>query len=289
MKKRICNRYGVLLVLLFAACQRELAIQPEPPVERVPTAFQGVKTVALAGVSVAVVIDKPALPKVDVLLLFHGTVMYDSLILGAAQNTLEAFKRITDRSDLMFVSVAYPEQNLLMGDNLLHAEAALLWLKNAAESELGIEIGKIFLAGHSQGGYLAVRLNHLYETDGVVANAPGPLNLLYRCDLEERGVLPSGMACTIIRNTFGPTTTHPWAYHSRSLLAFTAIQKSPLLLVQGMNDSPIQMQNWPTLKQQLAACTACDSVQVLELLQAGHGALFERAEARPVYNGFLGR
>lgn len=289
MNYRFCSSCVFFLALLFSACQREAAIQPEPPVERVSTAFQGLKSVSMAGVSVDVVIDKPALPKVDVLLLFHGTVMFDSLILGAAQNTLEAFKRITDRSDLMFVSVAYPEQNLLMGDNLLHAEAALLWLKNAAADELGVEIGKIFLAGHSQGGYLAVRLNHLYEIDGVVANAPGPLNLLYRCDLEERGVIPSGITCTLIRNTFGPTTTHPWAYHSRSLLAFTAIQKSPLLLVQGMNDSPIQMQNWPIFKQQLAACTACDSVQLLEIPQAGHSALFERVEARPVYNAFLNR
>jgi hypothetical protein len=43
--------------------------------------------------------------------------------------------------------VVYPEENLLMGDNLRHCEAALMWLKNNASSELQIEIGKIFLGG----------------------------------------------------------------------------------------------------------------------------------------------
>jgi hypothetical protein len=275
------------LALLLVACNRE-TIQPNDlPRIKEPTAFQGVIQVGQGAIEVDLVIDKPALPKVDVLLLFHGTVSYDSLILAAATNTLTVFKNLTDRNNILFVSVAYPEENLLMGDNVLHAEAALLWVKNQAAVQLGVEIDRVFLAGHSQGGYLAVRLNHLYETDGVVANAPGPLNLILRCDLEERGLVPSSGVCESIRGLFGPTSTHPWAYHSRSLLAFTAIQKSRMLLVQGLNDSPIQMQSWPVFKQALQACTACAEVDVLEVSGVGHAALFENLAARIAFNAFI--
>ena len=46
---------------------------------------------------------------------------------------------------------------------------------------------KIFIAGHSQGGYLVTRLNTMHPTDKVVANCPGPLDFQYRCALEEAG------------------------------------------------------------------------------------------------------
>ena len=33
-----------------------------------------------------------------------------------------------------------------------------MWLKNNASQELGININKIFLAGHSQGGYMVAQI-----------------------------------------------------------------------------------------------------------------------------------
>ena len=79
---------------------------------------------------------------------------------------------------MMIVSVAYPQEKILFGDNIVQAEAALLWLKNKAGEELGATIKKIFLGGHSQGGYVVTRLNTMHKTNGVIANAPGPLNLV---------------------------------------------------------------------------------------------------------------
>lgn len=43
---------------------------------------------------------------------------------------------------MLLVSVAYPEENLLFGDNIHHAEAALLWMKNYAEATLGIKFNR---------------------------------------------------------------------------------------------------------------------------------------------------
>lgn len=76
--------------------------------------------------------------------MFHGTVNYDSEILLAAKNTLDSFKAILDNKNMMVISVAYPEENLLFGDNNRPCEAALLWLKNTAAAELGLKVKKIF-------------------------------------------------------------------------------------------------------------------------------------------------
>ena len=214
------------------------------------TAYRITKNISYSGFSVNVVIDKPQKDVVDVLIVYHGTVAFDNKILDAANNTLDGFKRILQRTDMMIVSVAYPEENLLMGDNLQHAEAALLWVKNNAAQELGVTVKKIFLAGHSQGGYLVTRLNTLHATNGVIANGPGPLNLVYRCELEENGQIQNSIACNLLQNAYGTTAANPDAYFQRSLLNFTKGFQSDILFVQGLNDSPIQMYSWPLFKQQ---------------------------------------
>jgi poly(3-hydroxybutyrate) depolymerase len=184
-------------------------------------AYQITETVSFNDVSVDVVIDKPIGNEFDVLMVFHGTVGYDSLILDAAYTTLNAFKNLLVDKNMLIISVVYPEENLLFGDNLQQCEAALLWLKNNAASELDISINKIFLAGHSQGGYLVTRLNTMHQTNGVIANAPGPLNLVYRCELEESGQIGSGQTCMLLNQFYGTTTENPDAYFQRSLLNFT--------------------------------------------------------------------
>ena len=72
--------------------------------------------------------------------------------------------------------MAYPQENLLFGDNIVQCEGFVM-VGNNASQELGITVNKIFLGGHSQGGYMVTRLNTMHQTHGVIANAPGPLNL----------------------------------------------------------------------------------------------------------------
>ena len=96
----------------------------------------------------------------------------------------------------------------------------MLWVKNQASQDLGITVNKIFLAGHSQGGYLVTRLNTMHQTNWVIANAPGPLDLLYRCQLEESGKIQASYSCDNLRNEYGSTSTNPNAYSQRSLLNF---------------------------------------------------------------------
>lgn len=233
------------------------------------------------------VIDKPALNEMDVLVVFHGTVLYDSAIMSAANNILDNFKDILERKNMMIVSVAYPGENLLLGDNILQAEAALLWVKNKASQDLNITVKKVFLAGHSQGGYLVTRLNTMHPTNGVIANAPGPLNLVYRCELEEKKQIQAGATCTKLKNVYGTTTNNTNAYFQRSLLNFTNGFKSDILFIQGLNDSPIQMYSWPAFKQDVMNCTNCKNSYFVEVAGEEHAALFTSATAKVEFNNFI--
>jgi len=273
--------FFLLSFICFSSCAKDNAT------EQYIDAYRVTQTISYNNIDVNVVIDKPPLNEVDVLLVFHGTVSYDFNLMTAANTTLDKFKGILDRSDMMIVSVAYPQENILFGDSIIQCEAALLWLKNNASQELGITVNKIFLGGHSQGGYMVTRLNTIHQTNGVIANAPGPLNLVYRCQLEENGQVQSSAVCTNLKNAYGTTSNNPNAYFQRSLLNFTNDFKSDILFVQGLDDSPIQMYLWPTFKQDVISCSTCQNRQFVEITGGDHVALFESLTARTELNKFL--
>lgn len=277
------NKFSLLICLILFACNKDhtSAYSDE--------AYRGVKSISYNSVSVDLIVEKPKGKIFDVLLVFHGTVRHDSLILQAANNILEQFKNIITREGIIIVSVAYPEENILFGDNIVHCEAALLWVKNRAANELGVKINKIFLAGHSQGAYLVTRLNTMHQTDGVVANAPGPLNLVFRCQLEERGLISKEMECTLLYNKYGATSSNENEYFKRSLLNFTKGFKSDILFIQGLDDGPIHMHSWEVFKQQVTDCNDCRDRQFLELPGFGHAALFYSQEAKIIFNQFISR
>lgn len=275
----------VIVLLAFFSCGKEddpIDVQPSP-------AYKTTKNISYNGVAVDILIDKPEGNEFDVLIIFHGTVQSDSNIMPAAENVLNQFKNILDKDDIMIVSVAYPQEGLLFGDGILQCEAALLWVQNRASEELQVTIKKVFLAGHSQGGYMVTRLNTMHATDGVVANAPGPINLEFRCGLEENGQIPSGLVCTLLENEYGPPSVNPTPYFERSLLNFSSGYKSDILFVQGLEDAPVQMYTWPTFKDSLLNCNNCKNIEFLELQGQGHGALFNSSHAKAAFNDFIKR
>jgi hypothetical protein len=275
-------RILTILTLLFFSCTKDNTTE-----QPIPTAYRITKSVTYNNINVDVEIDKPALNEVDVLLVFHGTVLYDSNLMTAANTTLDKFKGILDRKDMMIVSVAYPQENVLLGDNIVQGEAALLWLKNKASQELGITVKKVFLGGHSQGGYMVTRLNTMHQTNGVIANAPGPLNLVYRCQLEENGQIQPSAVCTKLKNVYGTTSSNPNPYFQRSLLNFTNGFKSDILFIQGLSDSPIQLYTWPSFKQDVLSCSNCQNSQFIEITGGGHGSLFESPIGKSEFNNFI--
>lgn len=284
---------SALLVLAMGCSDGSQALRPDAPGQDAGIdsgtggAYRKTLRVSYNGTDVDVVVDKPINDEVDVLVVYHGSVWFDNKIMESTNSVLDAFKRVLTRKDMMIVSVGYPEQDMLIGDNIAQAEAGLLWVQNTASSALGITVKKVFLGGHSQGGYIVTRLNGMHLTDGVVANGAGPLDLVYRCGLEDSGALPSGVYCAAMRRAYGTTTANPQGYAARSLLNFTQGFKAPTLFVQGENDTDIQMHSWPTFKNQVTACSGCAPSTFLDLPGVGHAALFESASAATAFNAFL--
>lgn len=281
--KTMTVRTLIPIVLLTLSCNKQGVS------DTIGKAFTETRKITFNSITVNVIIDKPENDTVDVIVAYHGTVFLDNKILEAAQTTLNEVKRITDRKNMMIVSVAYPEEGLFMGDNVRESEAALLWVKNNANRELGVVVKKIFLVGHSQGGYIVTRLNTKHATDGVVANGPGPLDLVLRYQLEENNQAPNTITCTLLKNAYGSVLTNPAQYRDRSLLNFTNNFQSDILFIQGLQDSQIQLTSWPTFKQQVQNCTTCKRFQFLDIADYGHTALFDSPEAKQAYNNFINR
>lgn len=273
-------RHLIWISLLLFSCKKETTAET-------PATSRENRKITYNNQTVDIIIEKPAAAAADVLMVFHGSVAFDRDLMTAANTTLDQFKNILERKDMMIISVIYPQENVLLGDNIVVGEAALLWLKNKASQELGIQVKKIFLGGHSQGGYMVTRLNTLHATNGVIANAPGPLNLVYRCGLEEAGTAQASSFCTRLKNTYGITTSNPAAYFNRSLLNFTKGFKSDIIFFQGLLDAPIQMYSWPVFKQEVQSCSTCQQVQIVEIPGGEHPALFEIPSARAPFNTFI--
>ena len=241
------------------------------------------KRISYNQINLDVLIDKPTNKDVDVLLVFHGEVNSDNEILGAANEALYKFKSILDRKDMMIISVAYPQENLIFEDTLFRLpEAALLWVRNIANRELGITVKKIFLAGYSTGGYVVTRLNTMQKTNGVIVNAPDNLNLLYSCQLEEKGLKQASILCTKLKNKYGSTTTTTdfTKYLYRSLEWFTK-GKADMLFIQGMKVPPTELEPWSSFKQKI------QNNLIIEIKDKGHEALFEDDLAKSEFNSFI--
>jgi dipeptidyl aminopeptidase/acylaminoacyl peptidase len=231
--------------------------------------------------------------EVNVILAYHGTAMVNSEInhaaIGIATNIREKILN-NEGKNIVIISVAYPEENLLIGDNIKEAEAALLWVKDNAINKLQLNIHKIFLFGHSQGAYLVTRLNTMHETDGVISNSPGPLNLVMRCEAEEQRTkyylnppdpLEIGYVCYLLYQEYGTTKENPNAYKQRSGMSFVSGYKSDILFIQGMDDgNPFQQSNWPTFIKAVENNENEIKYEFLNIEGFGHPAVFESPEAK---------
>lgn len=98
------------LLAVLAACGGsggsggvQLATPTPPPVSSPAAPAQGTRTITFGGVSVQVVISIPPAAVKDALVLYHPTVWFDDRILPAAESTLENFKRLLYRDDLLLV------------------------------------------------------------------------------------------------------------------------------------------------------------------------------------------
>ena len=85
-------------------------------------------------------------------MVYHGTAILDSKIRHAAESIATKVRtKILDNSgrNIVIISIAYKEEGIIIGDNIIESEAAFLRVKNNAAKELNLNIDKVFLFGHS--------------------------------------------------------------------------------------------------------------------------------------------
>lgn len=268
-------------------------------------------------------------PSYDVIVLYHGTITTDGI---TPYNASEKFLNIAlsqnklSLEDKIIFSVAYPQDtvpswntnleelnqgradfqfpgiqisNFYLGDNLAYAEAALLWVMNNLNSYLssngfGTSIDKIYTFGHSQGGSLVHKLNTLYTIDGVILNAPGPIDLLTTCAYSE-DTNDSIFSCRKLKFGFLSTDIEPDKYNSISLINYLSGLKSPSLYIQALDDTTgnnngapqvYNMQN--ILEPGLNACMDCASFTFKYYDTGGHEAFVTNSQVQQDIRAFVG-
>lgn len=210
---------------------------------------------------------------VDAVVAYPGTLSLDTsasatTILTSA-NTMVSLLKGDDIAinDKIIFGVAYPQDgitpaqniNLLsqadlnsfeFGDNLPYARAALLWVKNnlntyLSSNNLSKTRDKVYMFGHSQGGSLVHKLNTLETTDGVIANAPGPIRLDITCSAQESNGLvgnnqsldANNITCQKMFDAFGSATTAQ-EYKDVSLLYnYVTGHKAKITYLQSLDDT----------------------------------------------------
>ena len=250
----------------------------------------------------------------DVVVLYHGTIEDPGVTPpDAASKFMQlALDQVKLRDKIIF-SVAYPQDvipdyianpalatqqfpginlsTFYFGDNIVYAEAALLWVKNElgtylTDNNISKTIDKVYTFGHSQGAYLTHRLNTMHSVDGVISNAPGPIDLLDRCS----GSSQTGTeTCQKIGVGLGVTTANPSAYSDRSLKSFVSGTQSPQLFTQALDDDQYQvnlMQN--TFEPLLNACTNCDTRTFNYYATGGHDAFAINPDVQSDIRTFVG-
>ena len=94
-------RLSILFVFILLLVQEKAKTQTAKN-------YRITKTITYNNINADVVIDKPALDQVDVLLVFHGTVKFDSTILSAANNTLDKLDRKSTRLNSSHANTRMP-------------------------------------------------------------------------------------------------------------------------------------------------------------------------------------
>lgn len=110
----------------------------------------------------------------------------------------------------------------------------------------------------------------MHAVDGVISNAPGPIDLLDRCSGAQNTI---NITCNKIRVGFGTTTANPSAYNTRSLKSYLSGTLSPTLFTQALDDDSYQvnlMQN--TVQVGLSTCTNCSTSTFNYYATGGHDA-----------------
>ena len=76
---------------------------------------------------------------------------------------------------------------------------------------------------------------------GAIADTLGPLNLVFRCELEWNGQIQPNAACTFLESVYVATSENPDGYFQRSLLHEVDGFTADILFFQSVDNTPVQI------------------------------------------------
>jgi len=251
---------------------------------------------------------------IDVVVCYHGTIEGTATTIMQAAQTFMNYAlsdSILNLKDKIIFSVAYPQDaipaanqfgiggledpNFIFESNLPYARASLLWAKNSlnafmASNGIAKTIDKVFTFGHSQGGALVHKLNTLETVDGVICNAPGPIRLDLTCSTQElSGNL--GDTCRKMQDIYGSARgVGSSEYLSRSVISYDENLLSPMLYIQGQQDTTGNNNQIVWLEQLLYAIDLNDSINADYTylpVNGQHAAFITSLEAQVAIRNFV--
>jgi hypothetical protein len=132
----------------------------------------------------------------------------------------------------------------------------------------------------------------MHAVDGIISNAPGPIDLLTRCSGDQNTI---NVTCNKIRVAFGSTTENPSAYDGVSLKNFLSGTLSPALFTQALDDTTgndfgaPQVANMQNIVQAgLDTCTDCKDITFKYYQTGGHDAFVSNTFLQNDIRTFVG-
>jgi dipeptidyl aminopeptidase/acylaminoacyl peptidase len=135
----------------------------------------------------------------------------------------------------------------------------------------------------------------MHNSDWVISNSPGPLDLVLRCQHDEKTLneykeppKETWIICYNLYKKYGSVNTNPTEYKNRSGLNFVSGYKSDILFIQGLDDpNPFQQTSRPKFVEAVKDGSHEGNYTFLDLDGFGHGAIFDSAEAKAKVVEFL--
>jgi hypothetical protein len=132
----------------------------------------------------------------------------------------------------------------------------------------------------------------MHAVDGIISNAPGPIDLLTRCSGNQNTI---NVTCNKIRVGFGSTAENPSAYDDVSLKNFLSGTLSPALFTQALDDitgnafGVPQVENMQNIVQAgLNTCTNCEDITFNYYETGGHAAFVTNTVLQNDIRTFVG-
>lgn len=234
-------------------------------------------------------ISKPKWTDLDIVILLHGTTNDDEKSKDAAKGMPELIWADSYLKNKFLISIAYKETDIAIWDEVLEVEEAFLAIKDTFSKN------KIYLLWHSRWGYVTNILNTKYESDWVIVNWTGPLDIWKTCEIISNNPNPRWAWVEMKKFCTDLMWDRYWnnysseEYNNLALKSHICNSKSPILFVQGDRDKPIQT-SWMKELEKVMSSGSCDiDYKVLWIEWAWHGDTFKQSNVWEKITDFISK